>query len=114
RDRNVTGVQTCALPIYAGGGLPGMAWRTVVESTLDEWNSFLALNLTGPFLCSRAVIPSMIARGRGHIVSVSSISATNGQVSGSGYAAAKAGLTGLTASLAKEVARKGINVNGII
>src|SRR5438270_5398477 len=98
----------------AGGGLPGMAWRTVAESTLDEWNSFLALNLTGPFLCSRAVIPSMIARGRGHIVSVSSISATNGQLSGSGYASAKAGLHGLTATLAKEVAGKGINVNGII
>ena len=98
----------------AGGGLPGMAWRTVAESTLDEWNSFLALNLTGPFLCSRAVLPSMIARGRGHIVSVSSISATNGQLSGSGYSSAKAGLHGLTASLAKEVAGKGINVNGII
>ena len=98
----------------AGGSLPGMAWRTVAESTLEEWNSFLALNLTGPFLCSRAVIPSMVARGRGHIVSVSSISATNGQLSGSGYAAAKAGLTGLTASLAKEVGGKGVNVNGII
>src|SRR5439155_3131234 len=49
----------------AGGGLPGMRWSTVAESTLEEWNSFLALNLTGPFLCSRAVIPSMVARGRG-------------------------------------------------
>jgi NAD(P)-dependent dehydrogenase (short-subunit alcohol dehydrogenase family) len=98
----------------AGGMLPGARWSTVAECSLDDWNSFLALNLTGPFIISRAVLPSMLARGRGHIVSVSSISAVNGQVAGSAYAAAKAGLTGLTASLAKEVAAKGINVNGII
>ena len=89
----------------AGGMMPGAAWSTVEQSTLADWNSFLALNLTGAFLMSRAVIPSMLERGRGHIVSVSSISGTNGQVAGSGYAAAKAGLTGLTASLAKEVGR---------
>jgi NAD(P)-dependent dehydrogenase (short-subunit alcohol dehydrogenase family) len=98
----------------AGGMMPGAAWDTVERSTLTDWNSFLALNLTAAFLMSRAVIPSMLARGRGHIVSVSSISGTNGQVAGSGYAAAKAGLTGLTASLAKEVASHGINVNGIV
>ena len=98
----------------AGGMLPGAKWSTVADCSLDDWNSFLALNLTGPFLMSRAVIPSMLARGRGHIVSVSSISAVNGQIAGSAYAAAKAGLTGLTASLAKEVAAKGVNVNGII
>ena len=98
----------------AGGMLPGAKWSTVAECSLDDWNSFLALNLTGPFLISRAVLPSMLTRGRGHIVSVSSISAVNGQIAGSAYAAAKAGLTGLTASLAKEVAAKGINVNGII
>jgi len=98
----------------AGGMLPGAKWSTVADCSLDDWNSFLALNLTGPFLMSRAVIPSMLARGRGHIVSVSSISAVNGQIAGAAYAAGKAGLTGLTASLAKEVAAKGINVNGII
>jgi NAD(P)-dependent dehydrogenase (short-subunit alcohol dehydrogenase family) len=98
----------------AGGMMPGAAWSTVEQSTLADWNSFLALNLTGAFLMSRAVIPSMLERGRGHIVSVSSISGVNGQVAGSGYAAAKAGLTGLTASLAKEVGARGINVNGIV
>ena len=98
----------------AGGMLPGAKWSTVADCSLDDWNSFVALNLTGPFLMARAVLPSMLSRGRGHIVSVSSISAVNGQIAGSAYAAAKAGLTGLTASLAKEVAAKGINVNGII
>ncbi len=94
--------------------LPGSAWSTVEQCSLADWNSFLALNLTGAFLLSRAVLPSMLARGRGHIVSVSSISGVYGQVAGSAYAAAKAGLTGLTASLAKEVATRGINVNGIV
>jgi NAD(P)-dependent dehydrogenase (short-subunit alcohol dehydrogenase family) len=98
----------------AGGMLPGSQWSTVADCSLADWNSFLALNLTGPFLISRAVLPSMVARGRGHIVSVSSISAVNGQIAGSAYAAGKAGLHALTASLAKEVAAKGINVNGII
>ena len=98
----------------AGGMLPGSQWSTVADCSLADWNSFLALNLTGPFLISRAVLPSMVARGRGHIVSVSSISAVNGQIAGSAYAAGKAGLHAFTASLAKEVAAKGINVNGII
>lgn len=98
----------------AGGMMPGAAWATVEQSTLADWNSFLALNLTGAFLMSRAVLPSMLGRGRGHIVSVSSISGEHGQTAGAGYAAAKAGLTGLTASLAKEVGARGINVNGIV
>jgi NAD(P)-dependent dehydrogenase (short-subunit alcohol dehydrogenase family) len=98
----------------AGGMLPGSAWSTVEQCSLADWNSFLSLNLTGAFLMSRAVLPSMLANGRGHIVSVSSISATNGQIAGSAYAAAKAGLHALTASLAKEVGPRGVNVNGII
>jgi NAD(P)-dependent dehydrogenase (short-subunit alcohol dehydrogenase family) len=98
----------------AGGMMPGATWSPVADCSLTDWNSFLALNLTGAFLLSRAVLPSMLGKGRGHIVSVGSISGTNGQVAGSAYAAAKAGLVALTASLAKEVGAKGVNVNGII
>jgi NAD(P)-dependent dehydrogenase (short-subunit alcohol dehydrogenase family) len=98
----------------AGGAMPGSSWSLVRDTTLDDWNSFLALNLTAAFLCSRAVVPSMIERGWGRVVCVSSISGTNGQRAGAGYAAAKAGLTGLVASLAKEVAADGIRANGII
>lgn len=98
----------------AGGMMPGASWSPVEHCSLVDWNSFLALNLTDPFLMAHAVLPSMLARGRGHIVRVSSISGVHGQVAGSAYAAAKAGLTGLTASLAKEVAAKGVNVNGIV
>ncbi len=98
----------------AGGALPGASWGTVQESSLADWNSFILLNLTAPFLCSRAAVGTMIEHGWGRVVFISSISATNGQRGGAGYAAGKAGLTGLMASLAKEVAPHGIRVNGIL
>jgi NAD(P)-dependent dehydrogenase (short-subunit alcohol dehydrogenase family) len=98
----------------AGGAPPGASWAPVLATTLADWNSFLALNLTAAFLCARAVLPGMIERGQGHIVSVGSISGTNGQTGGAGYAAAKAGLVALVASIAKETADKGVCCNGII
>jgi NAD(P)-dependent dehydrogenase (short-subunit alcohol dehydrogenase family) len=98
----------------AGGALPGASWATVADTTLADWESFLRFNLTASFLCSRAVLPSMTAQGWGRIVCVSSISATHGQRAGAGYASAKAGLHGFVASLGKEVAARGIAVNGII
>ena len=97
-----------------GGAMPGTSWATVKDSALADWNGFLALNLTAPFLCSRAAIASMVEGGWGRIVFVSSIAATNGQRGGAGYAAAKAGLTGLMASLAKEIGRHGVGVNGVM
>src|SRR5690349_4654045 len=98
----------------AGGALPGASWGHVVDTSLADWESFLRLNLTAAFLCSRAVLPGMLQHGRGHIVSVGSISGTNGQRGGAGYAAAKAGLVALTASIAKETASRGVSCNGII
>ena len=98
----------------AGGALPGSTWATVVDSSLADWNAFLALNLTSAFLCSRAVLPGMLERGRGHIVCVGSISGTNGQRRGAGYAAAKAGISALVASIAKEFGGRGISSNGIV
>jgi NAD(P)-dependent dehydrogenase (short-subunit alcohol dehydrogenase family) len=98
----------------AGGAPPGAAWSTVQDTTREDWDGFLALNLTSAFLCSRAVLPAMLERGYGRIVCVSSISGDNGQRAGAGYAAAKAGLTGLVASLAKEVGARGIGVNGVV
>jgi NAD(P)-dependent dehydrogenase (short-subunit alcohol dehydrogenase family) len=98
----------------AGGAMPGSSWATVVDSSLADWNAFLALNLTSAFLCSRAVLPGMLERGGGHIVCVGSISGTNGQRHGSGYAAAKAGISALVASIAKEFGGQGISANGIV
>jgi 3-oxoacyl-[acyl-carrier protein] reductase len=98
----------------AGGAPPGASWAPVQSTTLADWNSFLSLNLTSAFLCARAALPSMLERGRGHIVSVGSISGTNGQTGGAAYAAAKAGLVALVASIAKETAGQGVCCNGII
>jgi NAD(P)-dependent dehydrogenase (short-subunit alcohol dehydrogenase family) len=98
----------------AGGAPPGASWQRVADASIDEWIDFLNLNLVAAFTCARAAIPSMVERGRGHIVCVGSISGTNGQVHGSGYAAAKAGVGALVASIAKEYARDGISCNGII
>lgn len=98
----------------AGGALPGAQWSAVADTTIADWEGFLRLNLTAPFLCARAVLPGMLAKGRGHLVGVGSISGTNGQVNGGGYAAAKAGLSALVASIAKEYGQQGISSNGII
>ena len=77
------------------------------------WDKVLAVNLTGPFNCMRAAIPSMRERGWGRIVNVSSIVAVRGVVGTPYYATSKAGLIGLTKALAKEVATRGIYVNAV-
>ena len=76
------------------------AWRRVVE-----------VNLIGPYLVCRAVVPHMIAAGYGRIVNIASIAGKDGNPNASHYSASKAGLIGLTKSLAKELAAKGILVN---
>jgi NAD(P)-dependent dehydrogenase (short-subunit alcohol dehydrogenase family) len=73
-----------------------------------EWRRSLEVNLTGPFLCARAVVPGMKARRHGRIVSISSISAAVGTAEGSAYNSAKAGLLGLTRCLAEELRPFGV------
>jgi len=83
------------------------------ESSEEVWDSVIARNLKGVFICSRAVINHMIERRCGRIVNMAS---TYGIVGGDGfvdYAAAKAGVIGFTKSLAREVNKYGINVNAI-
>jgi NAD(P)-dependent dehydrogenase (short-subunit alcohol dehydrogenase family) len=98
----------------AGGSLPGAKWSMLHEADIDDIKGFLWLNLGSMFVCSRAVLPGMVARRYGKIVCVSSISAALGQMGGTGYAAAKAGVAGLVRSLAKEVGAYGINVNAVM
>jgi NAD(P)-dependent dehydrogenase (short-subunit alcohol dehydrogenase family) len=98
----------------AGGAMPGTSWAPVEHQTLADWRAFVALNLDAAFVCTREVLPSMLERGWGRVVCVSSISATNGQRNGAAYAAAKAGLHALVASVAKENAERGVRANGII
>ena len=84
-------------------------------ATMDPaaWNRVLETNLTGAFLGCQAVVRGMMAERWGRIVNVSSLSALLAPAGQTNYAAAKAGLVGMTQSLAKEVARAGITVNAV-
>ena len=79
----------------------------------DAWNDVLRTDLTGVFLCSRAVLRSMLRRRRGRIVSISSVVGLLGNPGQTNYAAAKAGVHGFTKALAREVASRGITVNAV-
>jgi 3-oxoacyl-[acyl-carrier protein] reductase len=87
----------------------------ILAMTSDaDWDEVLEVNLGGTFRCCRAVLPGMVYRRRGSIVSISSRSAMAGLPGQSAYAASKAGLLGLTHSLAREVGRKGVRVNVVV
>jgi NAD(P)-dependent dehydrogenase (short-subunit alcohol dehydrogenase family) len=91
-------------------------WKsTPTEDTSEEdWDRVVDVNLKGVFLCCRAVIPIMKAQKRGHIVNIASIAARNGGTfSGIHYVASKAGIVGMTKKLAKELGAAGIRVNGV-
>lgn len=87
--------------------------RTLRKLAPEDWDAVLAVNLTGAFNCCRAVVEGMTDRGWGRIVSVSSVVALLGNFGQTNYGASKAGLIGLTKSLAREVARKGVTVNAV-
>jgi 2-hydroxycyclohexanecarboxyl-CoA dehydrogenase len=79
-----------------------------------RWQAVLAVNLSGPFYLSRAVIPDMVARGRGAIVNVSSLAGrSKSAMGGIAYSSSKAGLLGLTRHLAFDYGPRGIRVNAI-
>ena len=86
---------------------------TTWELDPDVWRRVLEVNLTGAFLTCRAVVPHMIARGYGRIVNVASVAGKEGNPNASHYSASKAGLIGLTKSLAKELAPRNIVANCI-
>ena len=83
------------------------------ETTLDEWNRVLAVDLTGVFLCSRAVVPTMAEQASGAIVNIGSQLGLRGAPNLAAYCAAKAGVHGLTKALARELAPLGIRVNAV-
>ena len=88
--------------------------NTVRAMTEQEWDLALRVNLSGPFHLAQAVLPGMIERGFGRVVNVGSVTAVLGSPVEVGYGAAKAGLLGMTRSLARAVARKGITVNLVV
>ena len=83
------------------------------DLTLKQWNDHLAVNLTGAFLYSRAVIGGMVSRKEGRIINVSSMWGITGSSCEVHYSTAKAGLIGMTKALAKELGPSGITVNAI-
>lgn len=83
------------------------------KMTFEQWHDVMETNLTSCFSMCRAVVPGMRERGRGRIVSISSINGQKGQLGQTNYSAAKAGIIGFTKALALENASKGITVNAI-
>jgi 2-dehydro-3-deoxy-L-rhamnonate dehydrogenase (NAD+) len=83
-----------------------------IRETPDaEWHRVMAVNLHGVFYCTRAVLPAMLSRKYGRIVSLASVAGKEGNANMAAYSVSKAGVIGLTKSLAKEHAQDGITVN---
>ena len=90
-----------------GGNAPTWALSPAV------WRQVIEVNLIAPFLTCRAVVPQMIKQGYGRIVNIASVAGKEGNPNASHYSASKAGLIGLTKSLGKELATKGVLVNAV-
>jgi NAD(P)-dependent dehydrogenase (short-subunit alcohol dehydrogenase family) len=91
----------------SGISLNGMSWKL----SLEDWNKVLAVNLTGPFLCTKHVLPLMKEKKKGRIIYMSSVVAQTGVPGTAAYSATKAGLSGLCKTISKEVIRNGITAN---
>lgn len=98
--------------LVCAAGITG-ATASVHEYPVDSWLAVMSINLNGVFFCNRAIVPLMLANGYGRIVNVSSVAGKEGNPNASAYSASKAGVIGLTKSLGKEVAGKGIIVNAL-
>jgi 2-hydroxycyclohexanecarboxyl-CoA dehydrogenase len=83
------------------------------DLTEKIWDDLMAINLKGPFLCCKAIVPDMLAAGWGRIVNISSSSAQAGSPMHAHYAASKGGVLGFTKAMALEFATRGITVNSV-
>ena len=91
-------------------GIAGSTAKTW-ELPVDEWRRVVEIDLVGPYLCCRAVVPHLLKNGYGRIVNIASIAGKEGNPNASHYSAAKAGVMALTKSLGKELATSNITVN---
>lgn len=87
--------------------------KTLAKLTDEDWETVLDTNLRGAFHVCRSVVPSLVARKEGRIINISSIVGAMGNYGQANYAASKAGLIGLTKSLARELAKDQVTVNAI-
>jgi NAD(P)-dependent dehydrogenase (short-subunit alcohol dehydrogenase family) len=98
--------------LVASAGITG-ATVPLHEFPIDSWLRVMDINLNGLFYCCRAIVPLMIANSYGRIVNISSVAGKEGNPNASAYSASKAGVIGLTKSLGKELATKGVIVNAV-
>jgi len=87
--------------------------KTVWDIDLDDWRKVMRVNLDGPFICCKAIVPSMIEKKYGRIVNIASIAGKEGNPNAAHYSASKAGVIALTKSLGKELAAHDILVNAV-
>jgi len=85
----------------------------LLRMKLEDWQSVLATNLTGTFLCTQAALKPMLRQRGGRIVNITSVVGITGNAGQANYAASKAGVIGFTKSVAREVASRGITVNAV-
>ena len=83
----------------------------VVDYPVADWRKVIDIDLTGPFLCSRVVVPHMVKQKYGRIVNIASVAGKEGNPNAVAYSASKAGVISLTKSLGKELAKDGVLVN---
>jgi NAD(P)-dependent dehydrogenase (short-subunit alcohol dehydrogenase family) len=93
-------------------GIAG-ANKSVWDTDFEEWRRVLRINLDGPFICCKAIVPAMLKQNYGRIVNIASIAGKEGNPNAAHYSASKAGLIALTKSLGKELASNNILVNAV-
>jgi len=98
--------------LVASAGITG-ATAPVWEFPVESWLKVMDINLNGLFYCNRELIPFMLDNGYGRIVNIASVAGKEGNPNASAYSASKAGVIGLTKSLGKELAGKGVIVNAL-
>lgn len=112
--RTILDIEECEGPIDVLINAAGITRdSTLKRMSLEKWQDVIDINLTGTFNMCRNVIEFMLGRQYGRIINISSINGEKGQFGQVNYAASKAGIHGITMSLAQEVASKGITVNTI-
>jgi 3-oxoacyl-[acyl-carrier protein] reductase len=111
RDATLTALGRIDI-LVNNAGIAGIN-KTVWETDLDEWRKVMRINLDGPFICCKAIVPSMIKQNYGRIVNIASIAGKEGNPNAAHYSASKAGLIALTKSLGKELAGHEIAVNAV-
>ena len=98
--------------LVCSAGITG-ATVPVHEFPIDSWLRVFDINVNGLFYCNRAIVPLMLEAGYGRIVNISSVAGKEGNPNASAYSASKAAVIGLTKSLGKELAGKGVMVNAL-